>query len=138
MIDSTGKSIKAFCLLASACASLWAFSVNATYSLEQVNNVIKTAKEAGEPWTNSIAKYPLYVFDFEEVRQFRYDMTFNSAESPSQSTVSIEFDGYLDDSIQGEILTVEFEKAESGWVAVAFDSEQICARGVDAESQLCL
>jgi len=78
-------------------------------------NIVKSARVEKRPWVKSPALYASHLLNLSGVKAYRVDYVADRGESNTLSTILIYRDGFLDDSVRGDVHEFELKKIAGGW-----------------------
>jgi hypothetical protein len=97
--------------------------------VKSLNAIIERARSNNRSWVDKIELYPHKLFDLSGLKQVSYTQTVDNIESAKNATIEIVRDGFLDDSVRGDIHVIELEKTDGrGWTVVSHQTAQRCWR----------
>jgi len=84
-------------------------------SVVELSTIVENARNNSESWVFSPSTYPQYLFDLSNLKAYSVHYLAQSSESNRKSTIIVIRDGFLDDSVRGDIHELVIEKTEAQW-----------------------
>jgi|GEM_PF-4344560 len=112
-------------------------SAQAEYSADNMNKKIAQANASNQSWVKNLVAYPLNLFSLNEFKQLNYQLTYDFADSPTQAQMNIILNGYLDDSVNGEIIVLTFNKKGNIWQVNQVTTQVICDPERQSSGTIC-
>ncbi|MCG8382167.1 MAG: hypothetical protein MJA28_08125 [Gammaproteobacteria bacterium] len=99
-------------------------------SPDTFNTIINEAYKNKEKWVNSPHEYITKLFDLNFLRSIEYTYKVDNIEKPKNIVISIKRDGFLDDSVRGDlhILHLVLDSANR-WEITEIHKGVLCWRG---------
>jgi len=101
-------------------------------AISELSTIVESARNNSESWVSLPALYPQYLFKFHDLRNYSIRYSAQSIESNRKSTIIVVRDGFLDDSIRGDIHELVVEKIEGQWEIKNAKRAFRCWRGPDS------
>ena len=79
-----------------------------------LNSQINRAYQLDLGWVKKPQLYVFELFYLDEIKQFSYKFAADNTESPQTIIISLMRDGFLDDSIRGDLQRIELAKNKKG------------------------
>lgn len=96
---------------------------------QRLNTKIKQAYQSGQSWVNKPRLYIFNLFYFDELKGFSYDYSVDNTENPQNIIIRVERDGFLDDSLRGDLQHLELQKNKEGeWSILSLKKAHRCWR----------
>lgn len=105
------------------------------------NEIIQKAHHEGLGWSVRPELYIFYLFDLSEIKSVSYEYSFDSVESPNYVNINLVRDGFLDDSVRGDIQYLKLRKNKNGtWNIISIKKARSCWRkkNLTYSSEACL
>lgn len=121
-------------ITSSSCASS---TINSTDNVKSWNTVdptalnekIKQAYATGKAWARKPQLYVFNIFYFDEIKNISYEYSVDNTESPQNVNIKITRDGFLDDSVRGDIHQMRLNKNKTGqWQILSIKKAHSCWR----------
>ncbi len=128
------KHIVYFFLLifsSTACTSNTLVNIKSWESVEinTLNIKIKEAYSSELKWTSKPEFYVFYLFDLSNLKNVSYEYSADSIENPKEININLVRDGFLDDSIRGDIQRIKLAKNNNGeWEVSSLHRATSCWR----------
>lgn len=107
-------------------------------SVNTFSNVISTAYKEKQSWVKSPTLWSNYLLDLTELKSFKIEYQADSVENNRKVYLTIIRDGFLDDSVRGDIYIFTIEKKVGNWAIQSIKKSTRCWRGDDSYSKkLC-
>ncbi len=106
----------------------------------KLNDKISKASSSHQDWVNNIQLYVFHLFDLSGLKKVVYESEFDNIENPTEATVTLVRDGFLDDSVRGDVHRISFHRTAGGaWKIVDLKKSQRCWRADldEYSSDLC-
>ncbi len=103
-------------------------------SISELSKIVKDARNNAKNWVSSPFLYPQYLFDFSELKNYSIHYLAQSIESNRKSTIIVVRDGFLDDSVRGDIHELVVEKTRDQWEIKSVKRAFRCWRNSDSTS----
>jgi len=100
----------------------------------ELSTVVKDARNDSESWVSSPFFYPQHLFDLSNLKAYSVNYLAESNESNRKSTITIIRDGFLDDSVRGDIHELVIEKTGDQWKVKSVKRAFRCWRNRDSVS----
>lgn len=97
-------------------------------SLEEFNKPLKLAQDENKEWAQTPELFPQNLMILTELKNYFISHSANSIEFNKRSTLLIIRDGFLDDSVRGDIHRIVLEKHEEKWKVVEAEKAIRCWR----------
>ena len=95
----------------------------------RLNDKILEASNSHQGWVKDIQLYAYNLFDLSDLKKVVYELEFDNIENPTKVTVTLVRDGFLDDSVRGDIHIITFHRATDGeWKVVDLKKSHRCWR----------
>jgi hypothetical protein len=99
-----------------------------------LNSKINQAYQSGLGWVKNPRLYVFELFYFDEIKQFTYDYEVDNTESPQAITISLIRDGFLDDSVRGDLQRIHLGRDKGGaWSILSIKKAYRCWRSEVSE-----
>jgi len=79
-----------------------------------LNELILEASSSNQDWVQEIHLYVYKLFDLSGLKRVVVESVFDSTENPTKATVTLVRDGFLDDSVRGDIHVITFHRTMVG------------------------
>lgn len=93
------------------------------------SNLISAAYRDKKSWAETPSLFANYLLDFTELKSYKIEYIADSIEDNTGVTITIIRDGFLDDSVRGDIHVFRVEKKTSKWSIVNVKKSTRCWRG---------
>lgn len=121
-------------LFSTACVSDSTNSVVTIESWEFVNHdhlnkIIQKAYKENLTWVKKPELYIFNLVDFSDLKNISYEFSADNIESPQNINISITRDGFLDDSVRGDIQKIKLSKSKNKkWKVMSLKKSTRCWR----------
>jgi len=93
------------------------------------NVKIQKSYEAGLEWVRKPELYILNLFDLSNLKKISYEYKADNIENPKNIEITLIRDGFLDDSVRGDIQRISLTKDKEGvWVVKTIKKSMSCWR----------
>jgi len=79
------------------------------------NDVIIKASAENKSWIKKPEQYIFNILDLSNLKQIHYDLVSDNIEAPENITITLIRDGFLDDSVRGDIHSIQLIKNNQSW-----------------------
>ena len=83
--------------------------------ISMLSTIVEDARNNNESWISSPALYPQHLFEFSDLKSYSIHYSVKSIELNRKSTIIVVRDGFLDDSVRGDIHEIVLEKTGEQW-----------------------
>ena len=97
--------------------------------ISTLSTIIEDARNNSESWVSSPALYPQHLFEFSDLKNYSIHYSAKSIELNRKSTITVVRDGFLDDSVRGDIHELVVEKTGEQWKIKSAKRAFQCWRG---------
>ena len=95
----------------------------------ELNKNIQQAYKGNLTWVNKPELYVFNLIDLTNLRKIAYEYSADNIESPKNIYISIMRDGFLDDSVRGDIQKIKLSKNSKGkWKVISIKKAISCWR----------
>jgi len=96
---------------------------------DTLNNKIEKAYAEGVQWADRPELYVFNLFELSGLRKISYEYSADNIESPRNIEISLVRDGFLDDSVRGDIQRIRLRKNNEGrWEILSIKRAVSCWR----------
>lgn len=99
----------------------------------RISKTIQQARKKNKNWVKVPSLFAQNLFEFSELKNYSIQYTANRGESPDQATIIVMRDGFLDDSVRGDIHHIELNKMDDDWQVSQVKRAHRCWRSEDKE-----
>jgi len=93
------------------------------------NRIIQKANESGEKWVYKPELYVFNLFDLTALKKISYEFNVDNIENPKNINISIIRDGFLDDSVRGDIHRLKLKlNNKRTWEIISIKKTTSCWR----------
>ena len=100
---------------------------------QKFNQVITQAYAEGKAWVFSPEPYAFYLFNLTELKNYNIKYDAKSSENNNESTLIIVRDGFLDDSVRGDIHSLILTNQTDFWAIKELKKSTRCWRSRSSE-----
>lgn len=100
---------------------------------QKFNQAIKQAYSEGKGWVLSPELYAFYLFNLTELKSYNIKYRAKSLENNKESTLTIVRDGFLDDSVRGDVYSLILFKTGDLWTIKEIKKSNRCWRNRNNE-----
>ena len=94
-----------------------------------LNKKIQDAYKNNLEWANKPELYIFYLMELSNLKKFSYEYVVDNIENPKNININIVRDGFLDDSVRGDIQHIKLQKIENGiWKILSVQKAISCWR----------
>ncbi len=105
-----------------------------------LNGTIQKAYKKGLKWPIKPELYIFHLFELSDLKTTSYNYSADTIESPENISINLTRDGFLDDSVRGDIHHLELKKNKNGtWKVISLKRAMSCWRnkGLIYSSKVC-
>lgn len=105
-----------------------------------LNKKIQQAYKAKLEWASKPELYVFNIFDISDLKKMSYEYDADNIENPKNITITVVRDGFLDDSVRGDIQYLKLHKDNKGiWEILTIKKAISCWRSESTiySSEVC-
>ena len=92
------------------------------------SNIVNSARADNKTWINSPSLFAFNLLNLSEIKHYRIDSSLDNSESATQGTLLVERDGFVDDSVRGDVHSFKLKKIGGQWQVVQVKHAVRCWR----------
>lgn len=102
--------------------------------IDKLSGIVSSAHENSRPWAKTPSLWASHLLDLSELKAFRIEYVADTIEDNEGSIITVIRDGFLDDSVRGDIHIFRIEKKNHKWLIVSVKKSTKCWKGDGAYS----
>lgn len=94
-----------------------------------LNGIIQKAYQKDQKWAVKPELYIFHLFELSDLKEISYEYSADTIEAPENTNITLVRDGFLDDSVRGDIQHLKLKKNKNGtWRVISIKKATSCWR----------